>query len=184
MTRFNIVDTPFADLKLIRRNPIMDNRGYFERLVCVEELETLLQGKKILQINHASTLQKGVVRGMHFQVAPCAEMKIITCLRGEIYDVVVDIRSDSSTYQQWYGVTLTENNFQSLIIPEGFAHGYQSLTNNVDVVYLSTAMYNSDAEKSFNPLDGDLKISWPCEVTMMSAKDESSPHLKNLYLNE
>jgi dTDP-4-dehydrorhamnose 3,5-epimerase len=180
MTRFYAVETPLVDLTIINRKPIEDSRGYFERLFCIEDLQPMLRGREILQINHAYTEKKGTLRGMHFQVTPNSELKIVTCIRGEIYDVAVDLRPNSLTYMKWYGLRLKENDFQSLLIPEGFAHGYQSLTDNVDVIYFSTAKYNSFSERIFNPLDQDIKISWPNKITLISDKDSSAFSFREL----
>ncbi len=180
MTRFSVVETPLMGLSVINRKPIKDSRGYFERLFCTEDFQPMLQGREILQINHAHTEKKGTLRGMHFQVIPDAELKIVTCIRGEIYDVAVDLRPDSLTYKQWYGLRLNQNDFQSLLIPEGFAHGYQSLTDDVDVVYFSTAKYSFCSERVFNPLDEDIKISWPKKITSISDKDSSAFSFRDL----
>ncbi|MDD2768285.1 MAG: dTDP-4-dehydrorhamnose 3,5-epimerase family protein [Methylococcus sp.] len=171
MTRFTRLDTPLAGLALIQRHPIGDHRGYLERLFCSEELEELLQGRSIVQINHTYTAKAGTVRGMHFQHQPHAEMKVVTCLRGEIFDVAVDLRQGSPTMLHWHAERLSADNHRSLLIPEGFAHGFQTLTDDCELIYLHTAAYQPQAQAGLNPLDERLAIAWPLPVADMSDRD-------------
>src|ERR1039458_3777337 len=124
-SRFDILDTPMQGLKLIQRKPIGDHRGYLERMFCTEELQGLIRGKGIVQINHTLTTRRGTVRGLHFQYPPYAETKVVSCLRGEVFDVAVDLRQGSPTFRHWHAEILSGDNHRTLLIPEGFAHGFQ-----------------------------------------------------------
>jgi len=176
-TRFEISNTPFSGLKVLLRNPIGDHRGYLERIYCTRDLAELLNGRSISQINHTSSALRGTVRGMHFQQNPHAEMKFVSCLQGEVFDVAVDIRPESPTYLRYYAEILSGNNFKTLAIPEGFAHGFQTLTDYCEMLYLHTAPYVPSAEKGLNPSDPMLKIPWPLAIKEISAKDASHPML-------
>jgi dTDP-4-dehydrorhamnose 3,5-epimerase len=173
--RFNIKEPPLAGLCLLERKPLGDHRGYLERLFCTQDLAPLLASRAVMQINHTRTVAKGTLRGMHFQYPPHAEAKMVSCLQGEVFDVAVDLRRNSSTFLQWYGVTLTADNFKTLFIPEGFAHGFQTLTNNCDLLYFHTAAYNGPSEAGVNPQDPLLNIAWPLPVTELSQRDAGHP---------
>jgi dTDP-4-dehydrorhamnose 3,5-epimerase len=171
----DILDTPLQGLKLIQRNPMSDSRGYFERVFCKEELQSLLSGHDIVQINHTFTARRGVVRGLHFQYPPHAEVKIVSCLRGEVFDVAVDLRRDSATFLRWHGDILSADNHRSFLIPEGFAHGFQSLTEDCELIYFHTAAFQPSSEGGLNALDPRLNIRWPQAVTELSPKDAALP---------
>ncbi len=173
--RFDLISTPLAGLTVIRRKPIEDERGLLERLFCAEELRQAGINKPIVQINRSLTRRAGAVRGMHFQYPPHAEMKIVSCLTGEIFDVAVDIRSNSPTFLCWHGESLSATNGKSLLIPEGFAHGFQTLSDDCELLYLHTAPYTPYAESALNARDPRLGISWPQPVTEMSDRDRAHP---------
>ena len=173
--RFDLVDTPLAGLREMTRKPLADARGYFERFFCTTELADVLEGRSVVQINHSKTLLPGTVRGMHFQTAPHAEMKIVTCVRGAVFDVAVDVRQDSPTYLQWHAVRLTEDNHKTLIIPEGFAHGFQALSEGSELIYLCTAAYSPAHDSGLSPEDPALSIDWPLPIALMSEKDRGQP---------
>ena len=172
MNGFTIHGTPIAGLKLIERKPIGDERGFLQRLFCQESLDTLLGGKTIRQINLTLTRNLGAVRGMHFQHPPHAEVKIISCLKGKVWDVAVDLRKGSPSFLQRHSVTLSEDMPQSYLIPEGFAHGFQALSSDCELLYLHTADYNAAAEAGLNALDPRLGIQWPIAITERSKRDE------------
>ena len=175
MIRFSRIETSIAGLTLIQRHPIGDARGYLERLFCCDELEELLHGRAIVQINHSYTAQAGTVRGLHFQYPPHAEMKLVTCLRGEVQDVAVDLRQGSPTLLHWHAERLSADNHHTLLIPEGFAHGFQTLSDDCELLYLHTAAYQPNAEAGLNALDQRLGIAWPVPVTDMSERDRLHP---------
>ncbi|MDZ7804392.1 MAG: dTDP-4-dehydrorhamnose 3,5-epimerase family protein [Thiohalophilus sp.] len=128
MSRLQYSDTPLPGLRLIQRQRIGDHRGFMDRLFCAEELAEAGWVRPIAQINHTYTHRRGTVRGMHFQSPPHAEMKLVTCLRGAVWDVAIDLRPDSPTFLAWHGEELSPDNQRALLIPEGFAHGFQALT--------------------------------------------------------
>ena len=140
-------------------------------------LKQLLDGKNIVQINHSLTCRKGAIRGMHFQYPPKAESKIVRCLAGEIYDVIVDLRENSPTYLKWHGEILSYENMNLMYIPEGFAHGFQTLKENCELLYLHTEFYSPDHEGGVRYNDQKINIRWPLEITEISHKDERHPLL-------
>jgi dTDP-4-dehydrorhamnose 3,5-epimerase len=170
-----VADTPLQGLKLIQRNPIGDHRGYLERMFCSEELRPLILGRSIVQINRTMTAKHGTVRGMHFQRPPYAETKIVSCLSGEVFDVAVDLRQGSPTFLRWHGEILSGANHKTLLIPEGFAHGFQTLRDNCEMLYFHTAAYQPDAEGGLNSQDSRLAIRWPEAVLELSPRDAGHP---------
>jgi dTDP-4-dehydrorhamnose 3,5-epimerase len=173
--RFDIIEIPLAGPKLIVRRRIGDQRGYLERLFCADELQPLIPGKGIVQINRTYTAKIGTVRGLHFQYPPHAETKIVSCLRGEVFDVAVDLRLSSRTFLQWHAEILSADNRRSLLIPEGFAHGFQSLTADCELLYFHTAAYQPLAEGGLNAQDRRINILWPAAVTELSLRDAAHP---------
>lgn len=172
MSRFAIEETPLIGLKSIRRLFAQDSRGWFERLYCSQELGAIA-GQPFLpvQINRSFTTDRGVVRGMHFQNPPHAEIKLVSCLRGEVYDVAVDLRAGSPTFLGWYGARLSADNRCSLLIPQGLAHGFQTLSEDCELLYLHSAAYVPEAEGGIHPQDPRVGINWPLPVCGLSARD-------------
>jgi len=171
MSRFTILDTPIDDLKIVERQQLGDSRGCLSRLFCIKELSAAGWHKPIIQINQTLTQKKGTIRGVHFQRPPHAEMKLVTCLRGAIWDVAVDLRTGSPTFLQWHAEELSAANQRALLIPEGFAHGLQTLTDECELLYLHSAAYRPEAEAGLNPRDPMLSINWPQAITDLSARD-------------
>jgi dTDP-4-dehydrorhamnose 3,5-epimerase len=176
-TRFDILDTPLADLRVLQRKQLGDSRGYLERLFCAEELQVLAPGKHIAQINHTFTASRGTVRGLHFQRPPHAEIKFVSCLRGEVFDVAVDLRHNSPDFLRWHAELLSADNHKTLVIPEGFAHGFQTLTDDCEILYFHTAAYQPGAEAGLNAQDPRLAIQWPLPVAGLSPRDAAHPLL-------
>lgn len=175
MTRFVVTDLPLLGLKLVERQRIGDKRGFLSRLFCADELATVGWKKPIVQINLTHTAKRGTVRGMHFQQPPHAEMKLVSCIRGEVCDVVVDVRANSPTFLRWHAERLSADNGLGLLIPEGFAHGFQTLTDEVDLLYCHSASYCPLAEAGLNPQDTRLAIHWPLAITDLSPRDTAHP---------
>ncbi|MDP2246804.1 MAG: dTDP-4-dehydrorhamnose 3,5-epimerase [Nitrosomonadales bacterium] len=175
MSRFSFLNTSIAGLKVVQRKPIEDDRGFLSRFFCAEEFEKHQFNKPISQINHTLTRKKGVVRGLHYQNPPFAEMKLVSCLKGEVFDVAVDLRIGSPTFLQWHAEILSAGNSSSLLIPEGFAHGFQTLTDNCELIYLHTAPYAKEAEGALNANDKQLSIKWPLQIAEMSDRDRAHP---------
>lgn len=166
-----IADTKIEGVKIILSKQFLDDRGFFNRVFCQRELEVIRPHIVIAQINHSMTKYKGTIRGMHFQYPPHAEMKIVRCVHGSIFDVVVDLRKNSSTFLQWHGEILSASNMKTLVIPEGCAHGFQSLEDNIEMIYLSTAFYCKEYENTIRYDDPRVDISWPCPIVNVSVKD-------------
>ncbi len=175
MSGFSVIDLPLDGLKLVERKILGDSRGFLSRMFCAEELSSAGWEKPIAQVNHSSTAKRGTVRGMHFQLPPHAEMKLISCLRGSVWDVALDLRKDSDTFLLWHAEEISADNHRALLIPEGFAHGFQALTNDVELLYCHSAAYNAGAEGGLNPRDARLAIEWPIEITELSVRDAQHP---------
>jgi dTDP-4-dehydrorhamnose 3,5-epimerase len=173
----NILDTPLAGVKLVQSVPHRDVRGAFTRLFCADELQAELSHRQIAQINQSRTSQAGVVRGLHFQHPPHAEMKMVRCLRGRIWDVAVDLRAGSPTHLQWHAQELAQDDAQMLVIPEGFAHGFQALEPDSELLYFVTAFYHSSSEGGLRFDDPRLGIAWPLPPRGLSPRDLSHPLL-------
>ena len=173
--RFDIVAMPLPGLQRIQRKPLGDERGFLERIYCTQEMAAFVSGRSIVQVNRSLTRHAGAVRGMHFQRPPHAETKIVGCLRGAVFDVAVDLRRGSATFLHWHGEILSADNHASLLIPEGFAHGFQALTEDCEMLYLHTAAYEPAAEAGLNPQDPRLAIRWPLPIGEMSARDAAHP---------
>jgi len=184
MSYFTLTDLPLNGLKLVSRNRVIDTRGFLSRIFCAEQLAPAGWVKPIAQINHTFTAIRGTVRGMHFQRFPHSEMKLVSCIRGEVWDVVVDVRVHSQTYLKWHAECLSGESGRTLIIPEGFAHGFQALTDDVEMIYCHSATYVSDSEAGINPKDSRLAITWPIKITELSARDEGHPLITTDFKGE
>jgi dTDP-4-dehydrorhamnose 3,5-epimerase len=167
--RFN--PTSFPDVWLIELEPASDNRGFFARTFCVEEFAARALETSYLQHSVSFSSRKGTVRGMHYQREPHGEVKLVRCISGAIWDVVVDIRPESVTYLSWQGFELSSANRYQLYIPQGFAHGFQTLTDNVEVNYLISEPYSPQCATGIRYNDPLFGITWPLPVSEMSAKD-------------
>lgn len=154
-----------------------DARGSFARLYCADLLAPVLAGRRIAQINYSRTRTVGSVRGLHFQLAPHAEMKLVRCLKGRVWDVAVDLRAGSPTFLRWHAETLAPDTMRMIVIPEGFAHGFQVLEPDSELLYLHTAAYSVDAERAVRHDDPRLAIRWPLPVTQTSERDAAHPWL-------
>ena len=157
---------------VIESEPFIDDRGIFARVFCQHELQDILHGKNIVQINHSMTKQKGSIRGMHFQYPPKSEKKMVKCLHGSVFDVMIDLRQRYSTFLKWHGEILSAENMKMLYVPEGFAHGFQTLEQNSELLYLHTEKYDPEFECGIRYNDPSLNISWPIEVTNISERDQ------------
>jgi len=173
MKRFNVSNTPLDGVKCIERIPANDNRGNFARIFCEIDFHENGWREPVRQINITNTMKKGTVRGMHYQSDPKMEAKIVTCLKGEIFDVVVDVRENSSTYLKWHSEILTGENNKSLLIPKGYAHGFQALSNDVEVLYFHSEFYSPECEAGINPTDPKVGIAWPLPISHISKRDIS-----------
>lgn len=176
-----LLSTLIEGLSVAQLNPTEDHRGFFVRSYCQKIVGQNGFYKPITQINHTLTLKKGTVRGLHFQLPPATETKFVRCIRGAVWDVAVDLRKDSPTFLQWHAVELSSDNYKMFCIPDGFAHGFQTLADNCELLYLHTDFYQPNYECGFNALDKSLSISWPEKITEMSDKDKALPSIQNTY---
>jgi dTDP-4-dehydrorhamnose 3,5-epimerase len=169
----DIRESAIAGVAAVSSNRHTDARGSFARWFCQQELARVLGERQIVQINHSVTAAAGAVRGMHFQHPPAAEMKLVRCLRGAVFDVAVDLRAGSPTLLAWHGETLRAGDDTLLVIPEGCAHGFQALEPDTELLYLHTAPYEPAREGALRFDDPSLGIEWPLAVTEVSERDRS-----------
>lgn len=175
MSRFEIQPTRLEGLCVIQRTAVGDDRGFLSRLFCSKELAAAGLTWPISQINHTATANSGTVRGMHFQLPPKAEGKLVSCIRGAVWDVAVDVRKDSPTFLQWHAEELSAENLRAMLIPPGFAHGFQTLQPDSELIYLHSEAYDSDLERGLNPQDPILAIPWPLDISNISPRDLGHP---------
>lgn len=166
---------------LVQRKVIEDHRGFLSRFYCTEEFREAGINKPITQINHTLTRKKGAVRGLHFQHPPHAEAKFVSCMRGEVWDVAVDLRRNSPTFLHSHSEILSAANRKSLFIPEGYAHGFQALTEDCELIYLHTADYRHEAEGALNVSDPRLNIVWPLPIGDLSDQDRTHPLIDQYF---
>jgi dTDP-4-dehydrorhamnose 3,5-epimerase len=168
-------ETRLSGAFLVKQKKIVDERGFFARAWCQEEFKQQGLNPQMLQLNTGFSHQAGTLRGMHYQEAPHAEAKFMRCTRGAVYDVIIDLRRDSPTHGEWVGVELTADEGAMLYVPEGFAHGYQTLADNTEIYYMTTALYAPQAAKGVRYDDPAFGIVWPLAVTVISAQDQHWP---------
>lgn len=171
--RFIETELPGAYIVDLERRE--DERGFFARTWCQREFEARGLVAQIAQANMSYNHTGGTIRGMHYQHAPHAETKLVRAVRGAIYDVIIDLRPESPTYKGWIGVELTADNRRALFVPEGFAHGFQTLADDTEVIYQVSAFYAPGAEGGLRYNDPAFAISWPLPATVISAKDAGWP---------
>lgn len=169
------IETKLKDAFIIDLDVRSDDRGGFARTFCAKEFEEHGLKPTVAQCNMSFNYKAGTLRGMHYQVAPACETKLVRCTKGAIYDVIIDMRPDSPTYMQHIGVELTEENRRALYVPEMFAHGYQALTDGAEVVYQVGEFYTPGYERGLRYNDPTFGIEWPMPVTVISEKDAAWP---------
>ena len=168
-------ETHLKGAYIIDINPFTDARGFFARVWCQKEFEAHGLVPRMVQTNISFNNAQGTLRGMHYQLAPSEETKLVRCTKGAIYDVIVDLRQDSPTYLQWVGVELTANNYKMLYVPEHFAHGFQTLETDTEVTYQVSQFYAPQFERGVRYDDPAFRIAWPLAVRVISDKDRSWP---------
>jgi dTDP-4-dehydrorhamnose 3,5-epimerase len=156
-----------------------DERGGFARCYCKKEFQNAGLPTNWLQMNISSNLQSGTLRGLHYQTPPASEAKLVRCSKGAIWDVAVDLRKDSQSFGKWLAIELSDSNHHALYIPAGFAHGFQTLHDDTNLLYMHSELYNPGYEGGINPLDAQLAIPWPLPVTRISERDRELPNLTN-----
>ena len=156
---------------IVELEPHFDERGMFARVFCKKEFKAINVKKDFVQVNHSFTKKKGTIRGLHMQISPKEEAKLIKCISGKVFDVAVDMRKDSSTYLQWTSIELSKENMKMIYIPEGCAHGFQTLEDNCEMLYFHSEYYSPEYEKTISFKNKQLNIAWPLEVAEISKKD-------------
>ena len=179
--RFRFIESSIEDLIIFECLPISDQRGYLERLFCADTFHAHNLTKPIVQVNRTLTNISGTVRGLHFQNPPYTETKIVICLEGTVMDVAVDIRRNSDTFLNWHSEILSETNNKGILIPDGFAHGFQALTNNCELLYLHTSSYQLSSEGGINAKDLTISIDWLLPVTNISERDQALPFIDDSF---
>ncbi len=173
--RFN--KTPLDGAYTIDLEKRGDDRGFFARLFCEKEFSAAGLETRFVQINNSSSATRGTLRGMHFQLPPAAEVKVVRCIKGALYDVIVDLRPDSPTFMRWFGAELSAENRRMMYVPRGFAHGFITLADDTEAFYLVSAFYAPECERGLRFDDPAVGIEWPLSPTEMSEKDKSWPDL-------
>ncbi|MGF6533553.1 dTDP-4-dehydrorhamnose 3,5-epimerase [Paraburkholderia sp. GAS206C] len=181
-----MADNPLSALSITgafvaQSTPRGDARGSFMRLFCANDFAEAHGARQIVQINWSHTALAGTVRGLHFQPGADADAKWVRCVEGRVWDVIVDLRPDSATFMQWEAVELSPENCRAVFIPEGCAHGFQSLEPDSRLLYLHTAFYKPAAERGVAFNDPQLAITWPREVTLLSDRDHVLPTVQTLF---
>jgi dTDP-4-dehydrorhamnose 3,5-epimerase len=167
--KFQALDLPGA--YLIDLDKFGDDRGFFARVFCTEEFGTHDLKTEILQINNSLSATKGTLRGMHYQLAPHAEVKVVRCIKGSLFDAILDLRVESPTFGQWFGAELSAENRRMMYVPEGFAHGFQTLEDDTEAIYFVTEGYAPGSERGVRWNDPEFGIEWPLAPTVLSDKD-------------
>lgn len=175
----------FSELELkgayiIEPKPLTDERGFFARIFCRQEFAKYALNPCIAQCDISFNRRKGTIRGMHYQITPYQEAKLLSCIKGSIYDVIIDLRKDSATFLKWEAVYLNEKNRQMLYIPEGFAHGFQTLQDNTEIYYQISEYYHPECSRGLRWNDPKLAIPWPLSEKIVSRRDDSFPLLDEM----
>lgn len=173
--------TSLPGVYIIDLQPVSDSRGWFARTFCKKEFEEIGHLKEWVQLNHSFTNKKGTIRGMHYQMPPYSEIKLIRCIAGAVLDVVIDLRKGSATFLQWISVELDPANKKMIYIPEGLAHGFQTLTDNSELLYHHSAFYTPGSEGGIRFDDPIIDVQWPLPVTDISERDLSHPLLDESF---
>ncbi len=171
----NFSETKLKGAFIIMPDLIKDERGFFARTFCRREFEKYGLNSNIVQCNISFNKTKGTLRGMHYQIPPGSEAKLVRCIAGTIFDVIVDLRSASPTFKQWFATDLSSENHKLLYIPEGFAHGFQTLTDDTELIYHHSAFYNPECERGLRFDDPQLNIIWPLPAETLSSRDKNHP---------
>lgn len=178
----NIQETAIHGVTVVKASAHSDSRGCFARLYCELELAPVIGTRHIVQINHSRTAAVGAIRGMHFQCPPHAEMKLVRCLKGRVWDVAVDLRPKSNTFLKWHAEELSPENAHMMVVPEGCAHGFQVLEPDSELLYLHTAFYTPASEGGVRHDDPKLAIAWPLPLTDISPRDTAHPFIDPAFL--
>ena len=173
--------TPLAGAFVVSQEPRNDDRGFFARTFCAREFDAVGLESRFVQANNTLTSKKGTIRGFHYQLPPCSEVKLVRCIRGAVHDIIVDIRPGSETFLRSFGADLTAENRYMMYVPRGFAHGFIALTDNAELHYMVSAFYEPQHERGLRYNDPALDISWPLPMRDVSAKDNSWPDFDPVF---
>lgn len=171
-------ETKLKGSYVIELEKLEDDRGFFSRSWDLNEFQKRGLNQNLVQCNISFNTKKGILRGIHYQEEPFEEVKIVRCTKGKIFDVIVDLRKHSQSKNEWFGIELSESNHKMIYVPEGFAHGFQTLEDNTELFYQMSQYYNSDYSKGVRWDDPTLKITWPLRSTIISQNDMKLPFLK------
>jgi dTDP-4-dehydrorhamnose 3,5-epimerase len=175
------VESFIQGLYTIELEPFNDNRGFFARTFCKEKFSSIGFCEELVQFNQSFNILKGTIRGMHYQKPPFTEHKLIRCIRGSVYDVAIDLRKNSPTYLKFFGVELSANNLKCILIPNGFAHGFQTLEDNTELIYHHTNYYAPNTEGGIKYDDPSIGIEWKLPVSSISQKDLTYPFINTNF---
>jgi dTDP-4-dehydrorhamnose 3,5-epimerase len=175
------IETNLKGCYTIENDVYEDSRGCFFRTYCAKEFEAIGFKESWVQHNHSYTAISGSIRGLHYQRAPAGEHKLIRCITGKVFDVAVDLRPQSPTYLKWHAEELSANNKKMIFIPKGFAHGFQTLTDDAELLYCHSEMYQPNYEAGINFRDKQIDINWPLKVTEISDKDQNQPFINQNF---
>lgn len=175
-------ETPLKGNFLITPNKLNDNRGWFSRTFCKEEFTSANFSGEWVQMNHSFTITKGTIRGMHFQTKPHSEVKLVRCISGAVFDVAVDLREGSPTFLKWFGAEISSTNMRMMYIPVGFAHGFQALEQNSELLYLHSNYFTPSAEAGIRYDDPLLSVQWPLPAVNISDRDQGHAFLNKNFL--
>ena len=175
------LNTNFEDLWMIETESKIDNRGFLTRIFCKNEFEKINFYKEFVQENLTLTKTKGTFRGFHYQLPPNSETKLVRCISGKVLDIVIDLRKDSKTFLHSFSIELDSTKLNMILIPEGFAHGFQTLTDDCLMLYLHSNFYNSDYERGIRYNDPMINFELPLSVADISERDKNHPLLQNKF---
>jgi dTDP-4-dehydrorhamnose 3,5-epimerase len=168
-------ETPLKGAYVVDLEKKGDHRGFFARMYCSKEFAELGLESQFVQANSSFSIHKGTIRGLHYQMSPMDEVKLVRCIAGSLYDVILDLRSDSQTFGQYFGTTLSAENKRMVYVPKGFAHGFLTLEDNTEILYLVSQYYSSDLERGIRWNDPLFGIEWPATPTVISERDMTHP---------
>lgn len=175
------IETTLPGSYVVELTPMSDNRGWFARTYCKQTFQQIGHSAEWVQLNHSFTVKKGSIRGMHYQVRPFAEIKMVRCIAGAVFDVIVDLRKDSSTFMKWFGAQLSASNKHMMYIPAGFAHGFQALTDDAELIYHHSEYFTPNAEAGIRYNDAAIGIEWPLPVADLSDRDRNHPIIDSTF---
>ncbi len=172
-------ETNLKNAYIVDLEPHMDERGFFARAWCAQEFEALGLNSRLVQCNISFNKKRGTLRGMHYQIEPYPEVKMVRCTMGAIYDVIIDLRPDSATFQAWYSIELSAENHRAIYIPAGFAHGFQTLTETSEVFYQMSEFFHPECARGVRWNDPAFKILWPDDIRSISLRDQEYPDYRS-----